>query len=110
MKQDILVKGGMKEGRLQITLSTSSKTMSVWMDGEPAERLAVAILATRFDIQEYLIIDAPKRRRRGPLFLTFRTFLPRGKRPQLSEHLLKKVERDYPDLRSQLKQGAGPLG
>ena len=63
MKQlrDIVVKKGTKD-RLQVTLRTGSETMTVWMDGRQAEQLVVAILATRFDIEGRLIIDAPKRK------------------------------------------------
>ena len=41
--QKVVVKKGTK-GRLQITLSTGSETISAWMDGPQAEYLAVQIL------------------------------------------------------------------
>ena len=107
MKQlrDIVVKKGTKD-RLQVTLRTGSETMTVWMDGGQAEQLVVAILATRFDIEGRLIIDAPKRKpKRSPVFLIFRTFSPLGERPEYSAHTLNWAEvNGYPDIRNQLKQ------
>jgi hypothetical protein len=109
--QDIVVRKGAK-GRLQIALSTNSKTMAVWMDAKQAEGLAAAILATRFDIEGRLIIDAPKRKpKRSPVFLIFRTFSPLGERPEYSAHTLNWAEANgYPDIRNQLKQAQDRWG
>jgi hypothetical protein len=101
--QDFTVKKGKTEERVRITLETEDAVLQAWLDPEQAERLAADILSCRFAFP-VVIIDPPKRKRRGPVYLVFKSE-PRelGARPSLSEETLDWVERTNPTIRAKVK-------
>jgi hypothetical protein len=64
---DYVIKEGSKAGRVRLTLRTADNRLRVYLEGDQAERLALDLLGERFGINQ-IILDRPKRKRRGLLF------------------------------------------
>jgi hypothetical protein len=100
---DYTLKEGTKPGRIRLTLRTADNTLRVYLEGEQAESLALDLLGERFAINQ-IILDRPKRKRRGLLFLKFHAPpRPHGERPYLSEETLAREALKDPTIRDRLK-------
>jgi hypothetical protein len=100
---DYTLKEGSTPGRVRLSLRTADNTLRAYLEGEQVEQLALELLSARFDIHQ-IILDRPKRKRRGLLFLKFHSPpRPHGERPYLSEETLAREAQKDPTIRARLK-------